>query len=180
MSKKIKIKTSNVEKGKKKKHRIEQLFIVPDTDKINIDDKDMKILKHLLADSRLSYRNIATALGISVGTVASRIKELELNGVIKRYTTIVDDEKLGYQLSAVIEVTVSKGKLLEMEKEIAKIPNVCAVYDITGLTDAMIVAKFKSREELSNFAKSLLAMPYVERTNTHLVLTTVKEDFRLI
>jgi len=55
-----------------------------------------------------------------------------------------------------------------------------AVYDVTGLTDAMVIAKFKSREELSKFTKALLAMPFVERTNTHIVLTTVKEDFRLL
>jgi DNA-binding Lrp family transcriptional regulator len=86
---------------------------------------------------------------------------------------------LGYDLTALTEIIVSKGKLLEMEREIAKLPGVCAVYDITGATDGMVVAKFKDREELSRFTKSLLAMPFVERTNTHVVLTTVKEDFRL-
>ncbi|MEM3760643.1 MAG: AsnC family transcriptional regulator, partial [Candidatus Bathyarchaeia archaeon] len=44
----------------------------------------------------------------------------------------------------------------------------------------IVIAKFKNREELSKFAKRLLAMPYVERTNTHVVLTTIKEDFRLV
>jgi DNA-binding Lrp family transcriptional regulator len=48
------------------------------------------------------------------------------------------------------------------------------------LTDAVIIAKFKSREELGKFTKNLLALPYVERTNTHVVLTTVKENFRLL
>ena len=67
-----------------------------------------------------------------------------------------------------------------MESEIARLPNVCCVYDVTGLTDAVIIAKFKTREELSKFTKRLLSIPYVERTNTHVVLTTVKEDFRII
>jgi DNA-binding Lrp family transcriptional regulator len=67
-----------------------------------------------------------------------------------------------------------------MENEIARMHNVCAVYDVTGLTDAFVIAKFKSREDLSAFAKRLLALPYVERSNTHVVLTTIKEDFRLI
>jgi hypothetical protein len=40
--------------------------------------------------------------------------------------------------------------------------------------------RFKSRDDLSKFTKALLAMPFVERTNTHMVLTTVKEDFRLL
>jgi len=105
---------------------------------------------------------------------------MEKEGIIKGYTTILDQEKLGYELTVITEITVSKGKLLEMEKKIAKIPNVCAVYDVTGLTDAMVIAKFKNRKELSDFTKSLLSMPFVERTNTHLVLTTVKEDYRII
>ena len=90
----------------------------------------------------------------------------------------MDHEKLGYELTVVTEITVSKGRLVETENEIAKIPNVCSVYDVTGLTDAIIIAKFKSREDLAHLPRGLLALPYIERTNTHVVLTTVKENFR--
>jgi DNA-binding Lrp family transcriptional regulator len=48
-----------------------------------------------------------------------------------------------------------------------------------GVTDMIVVAKFKNRAQLSNFVKKDLALPYVERTNTNVVLLTVKEDFRL-
>ena len=146
----------------------------------SIDELDRKILTELLSDARQSYREISKRLGVSVGTVLKRIKRMEKEGIIKGYTAILDHDKLGYELTVVTELTVSKGKLLEMEKEVAKIPNVCAVYDVTGATDAIVIAKFKSREELSNFTKSLLSMPFIERTNTHVVLTTVKEDFRLL
>ena len=54
------------------------------------------------------------------------------------------------------------------------------VYDVTGTTDAMILAKFKTRRELNNFVKRILRMPFVERTNTRVVLNTIKEDFRLL
>ena len=145
-----------------------------------LNGTDIKILKVLLSDARLSCRQIARKIGVSIGTVLSRIRKMEKEGVIKRYSAVVDHEKLGYELTVVTEITVSKGRLLEMEKEIAKLPTVCCVYDVTGLTDAMVIAKFKNREELSNFTKSLLAMPFVERTNTHVVLTTIKEDFRIL
>jgi DNA-binding Lrp family transcriptional regulator len=105
---------------------------------------------------------------------------MEQAGIIKGYTTLLDHERLGYQLTAIAEITVSKGKLLEMEQAISRQSNVCAVYDITGLTDAFVIAKFRTREELGKFTKSILAMPFIDRTNTHLVLTTIKEDFRLI
>jgi DNA-binding Lrp family transcriptional regulator len=141
---------------------------------------DEKILKGLLEDARFSSRQIAKNVGVSTGTVLSRIKKMEKEGLIKGYSVILDHEKLGYQWTVVTEITVSKGRLVEMENEIAKIPNVCGVYDVTGLTDAVIIAKFRSREDLGHFTKRLLALPYVERSNTHVVLTTVKENFRLI
>jgi DNA-binding Lrp family transcriptional regulator len=147
---------------------------------MTLNETDRKILKSLLEDARFSSRQIAKKIGVSVGTVLSRIKKMEEKGLIKGYSAILDQEKLGYQLTVLTEITVSKGKLVEMEKEIAKNPNVCGVYDITGLTDAMIIAKFKNREELGGFTKYLLSLPYLERTNTHVVLTTVKENFGLL
>src|SRR5690348_134493 len=145
-----------------------------------MDETDVKILKKMLLDSRLSYRKIAEQIGVSPPTVLSRVKKLESERVIKGYSAVLDHEKLGYDLTAVIEVTAAKGKLLELEEQIARFPNVCAVYDITGLSDVIILAKFKNRKELSNFVKKDLSLPYIERTNTHVVLITAKEDFRFI
>jgi DNA-binding Lrp family transcriptional regulator len=147
---------------------------------MELNETDKKILKNLLEDARFSSRQIAKNVGVSVGTVLSRIKKMEDAGLIKGYSALLAHEKLGYELTVVTEITVSKGRLVEMEKEIAKNPNVCGVYDVTGLTDAVIIAKFKSREDLGQFTKQLLALPYIERTNTHVVLTTVKENFRLL
>jgi DNA-binding Lrp family transcriptional regulator len=147
---------------------------------MELDDTDVKILKTLVSDARLSSRQIAKKSSVSIGTVLTRIKRMEKEGIVRGYSAVVDHEKIGYQLTAITEITVSKGRLLEVENEIARMPNVCCVYDVTGVADAYIVAKFKSREELSKFAKRLLSLPYVERTNTHVVLTTIKEDFRLI
>jgi hypothetical protein len=53
------------------------------------------------------------------------------------------------------------------------------VYDITGTTDTIIIAKFKERNELSTFVKGLASISNVENTITHVVLNTAKEDFRL-
>ncbi|MFL6391874.1 MAG: Lrp/AsnC family transcriptional regulator [Nitrososphaeraceae archaeon] len=145
-----------------------------------MDETDVKILTKLLTDARLSYRKIAQEIGVSPPTVLTRVEKLERENIIKFYSAVLDHERLGYDLTAIIEVTAVKGKISEVEKHIAKLSNVCAVYDITGLTDMMIIAKFKNRKELSNFVKKDLSMPYVERTNTHVVLLAVKEDFRFI
>lgn len=146
---------------------------------MDIDQLDLRILRHLLTGGRSSYRQLAASLGVSTTTVAGRVAKLEGRRAIRGYAALVDFEAMGYAITAVTEIFVSKGKLLEMEKQIAKLPGVCAVYDVTGEVDGVVIAKFRDREELSKFTKGLLAMAFVERTNTHLVLTTVKEDFRL-
>jgi DNA-binding Lrp family transcriptional regulator len=145
----------------------------------SFDDLDRKILTALLSDSRASAREISFNLGVSTSTVTARIGRMRSSQVLKAFTALVDYQKLGYELTVITEIIVSKGKLLEMEREIAKVPGVCAVYDVTGGIDAVVISKCKSREELSRFTKGLLAMPFVERTNSHVVLTTVREDFRL-
>ena len=144
-----------------------------------IDERDVRILRELSRDSRKSFRKIARKLGIATTTVISKYNNLKNAGVIRYPSLIIDHEKIGYSLSALIEILVSKGKLIDVEKEIAKKYNAYAVYDITGDTDAMILAKFRNRKELNDFVKSLLAMEFVERTNTHLILNTIKEDFTI-
>lgn len=144
-----------------------------------MDKTDEKILKNLLVDARLSARQLALRLGMSTVTVLARIKRLEKENIIKGYTAIIDHEKLGYELTAVIEIIAKNDKLLEIEEGLSKMENICGVYDVTGSTDMLIIAKFKNREELSKFVKGLSTIPNIENTNTHIVLNTIKEDFRL-
>ena len=144
-----------------------------------MDKIDEKILKNLLVDARLSARQLSLKLGLSTVTVLSRIKKLEKEKIIKGYTSVLNHEKLGYDLTAVIEIIAKKDKLVQVEDELSVIENVCAVYDVTGNTDTLIIAKFKGREDLSKFIKNLSSISNVESTITHVVLNTVKEDFRL-
>ena len=143
-----------------------------------MDKIDEKILKNLMVDARLSARQMALKLGMSTVTILSRIKKLEKEKIIKGYTAIIDHEKLGYDLTAIIEI-IAKKDIVDIEERLSKFENVCGVYDITGNTDTIIIAKFKERNELSKFVKSLSSMPNVENTITHVVLNTAKEDFRL-
>jgi Lrp/AsnC family transcriptional regulator for asnA, asnC and gidA len=147
---------------------------------MDFDEKDEKILKHLLVDARQSARQLAHKLNISTVTMISRLKKLEEKKIIQGYTVRLNHSALGYDITGVIEVTTTKGKMVEIEDEIAKIENVCAVYDITGDADILVIGKFKDRTSLSEFVKKISSIPNVENTITHLVLNTVKEDSRFI
>ena len=145
----------------------------------SIDETDRKIIAEYLKDARISYREVAKRLQIAVGTVLTRTKKLESDGIIDSYSVILNHDKLGYEIIAISELTVSKGKLTEVENAIAKLSPTCAVYDVTGENDVIIISKFKTRDEMSDFTKKLLSMSNVERTNSKIVLNTIKEDFRL-
>ena len=147
---------------------------------MRFDEKDKQILRHLLIDSRQSARQLAMRLDVSTVTTISRMKKLHDEKIIQGYSVLLDHELLGYDLTTIIEISTTQGKMLEIENEISKHENVIAVYDITGETDILLIAKFKERKLLSDFVKSLSALPNVEKTITHIVLNTIKEDSRLL
>jgi len=142
---------------------------------ITLDKTDKDILAILLDRANLSYRKIARKLQISPVTVMNRVQKLEKE-VIRKYTLQLNYERLGFDLSAVINVRVQKGKLFEVEKQIARHPHVQAVYDITGDFDVLVLAKFRTRRELDAFVKRIQALEHVERTETNIVLNTIKEE----
>ena len=146
---------------------------------MTLDTLDKKILNNLTVDARQSARQLALKLGVSTDTILSRMKKLEKDKIILGYTVTIDHEKIGYSLTAIIEIMAKKDKIIDIEEKVSKFENVCGVYDITGTTDTIIIAKFKERNELSTFVKGLASIPNVENTITHVVLNTAKEDFRL-
>ena len=145
-----------------------------------LDETSLRVLEEYLRDARQSFREIARRTGYSSGTVASRMREMEEAGVIKRYTVQLDYERLGYELTVITEIIVSDGMMLEVGGRISKIPQTIGVYNVTGDSDIMVVAKFKTRQQLSDFTKNLTKMPHVVRTKTHVVLNTLKEELSLI
>lgn len=144
---------------------------------MDLDSTSRLVLFSLLENSRLSFRRLAKKINVSTPTVLNKIKKLENEKVIKSYTTILDYEKLGFELQALIDVKISKGDLFEVERAIARHRNVQAIYNISGDLDALIIAKFKKREDLDNFIKKIQVMDFVERTKTRIVLKTIKEGF---
>lgn len=143
---------------------------------MELDKIDKKIIYELSANSKISLRELAVKLNVSFVTAMNRIKKLEKQRIIKGYNAKIDFEKCGYDIKALIEVRIAKGKLFELESKIAKSPNVFGVYDTTGEYDATIIAMFKSTRNLDSFVKKIQTYSFIERTNTKLILNTIKED----
>jgi Lrp/AsnC family transcriptional regulator for asnA, asnC and gidA len=145
----------------------------------SLDGLDRGILEELNVDARRSHRDIAERLKVSPTTVGMRIERMERDGIIRGYVPLLDDEALGWELSATIGIRISKGKLREVEERLAKDPRAYAIYDVTGDFDALLIGRFRDRRDLDRFVKHALQDPQVERTNTQVVLNRVKEDRRV-
>ena len=147
--------------------------------RIQIDAIDKQILKMLQEDSHLSYRRLASKMGISGVMASARIKNLEDRGLLKGYTALLDPVKLGYDLTAVIFIQIEGGYLRNLANELSQMPNVIAVYEITGEFDVVAVVKLKDRESLNALIKDLLVTPHIKKTMTNITLGVVKEDFKV-
>lgn len=145
-----------------------------------VDDLGKKIVRMLNQNSRRSFREIARDVGVSAPAVINKVKILEKSGAIKGYIPILDPKSFGYDLTAIIAIRISHGKLIETQEKIAEDTRVFAIYDVTGEWDSIVCVRFKNREELNNFTKNLLSKKYVERTVTHIVLNVVKNEQRLV
>lgn len=150
------------------------------TPSVPMDDLDLRIIALLNQDARKSYRDIAREVGASISTVSNRIRKLESEGVITGYAPLVDESKLGFDVLAVVGVKIHKGKLLEVQRRIAKDDRVTHVFDVTGEWDCILVVRLRSTRELDGFIKRLGGMEYVENTYTQVVLNVVKEERRVL
>jgi DNA-binding Lrp family transcriptional regulator len=142
---------------------------------VKLEPTDRKILNAMQSNARRSLREIAQEIRTSPGTVMHHLNLLEKEKVITGYGAHIDYDKLDIDVHALIEVRVQKGQLFQVEKKIAHNPNVYAVYDTTGHFDAVILCRFPNRKTLDKFLKDIQTYPFVERTETRLILNTIKE-----
>ena len=144
------------------------------------DELDIKIIKELRKDSRLSYREIARRLDVAVGTAQSRIRALEKKKIIQRYHVEIDYSKLGYGLAAVIALNVNLKKMAGLEKKLLRSRNVFGMYKVTGDFDLFIAVRFRNAGELNEFIQKNLMIPAIKKSTTFLVLKTDKEAHTIL
>ncbi|OIR14054.1 MAG: hypothetical protein BEU04_03525 [Marine Group III euryarchaeote CG-Bathy1] len=145
-----------------------------------LNKTDSALIAALNDDGRASQRELASSTKVALGTVSNHLKKLESEKIIRGYLPDIDPEKVGFTLTAVMHVRIMKGHIMEVQSSIAEHPRVFGVYDVTGEWDSMVLARFTNREEMDSFIKTALSQKNIERTNTSLVLNTVKEESRVI
>jgi len=146
---------------------------------MSVDNTDLEIIEQLNRDGRASLRKIAEKLGISPSTVSNRFQKLKENDVVQRFQPILNYEKLGYGLTAVIDLNVEAAKKEDVIPILGRKRNVISEYVVTGETDIVLVCKFLDRKDMSRFIDDLQSEDGIAQTNTNVVLESPKENGRL-
>ena len=141
---------------------------------------NVKLLKLMEKDARISVEDMATMLGMSEDAIHAEIAEMEKAGIIRGYKTVVDWERLDDAfVSAIIELKVTPKAGLGFEDvatKVMKYPEVESVYLMSGVYDLNVVVKGKTFHEVAKFvAKELSTIESVTSTATHFVLRRYKE-----
>ena len=146
------------------------------TKKMGIDEKDLKILKILINNARIPYSDLAKRIGLSDVAVIKRIRKLENMGLIKGYTLIIDQRKLGYNLVSITGIDVESEKLFEVINMLREIPNVKYISITSGDHSIMTVIWAKNSVEMTNIHNKISAFEGVKRVCPAIILDVIKDE----
>jgi DNA-binding Lrp family transcriptional regulator len=137
------------------------------------DDLDRKIIELLCTSSQGSFRQIAKQLNVHPTTLIQRVKALENKNVIRGYRAKIDYMNLGFEYMGIVHIYAED--VLNVQGKIKEIPQVMAVYDITGDADCIAMISCLDREEFSETVKKINAVEGVKKTNTSVILNVIKD-----
>jgi Lrp/AsnC family transcriptional regulator, leucine-responsive regulatory protein len=145
----------------------------------SFDKVDLAILRILLKDSRRTLQDIGSEVGLSATSCWSRIKRLESEGVIKRYTIDVDPATLGYHDLVIVQLTLeshTEETLYEFGRVLAAIPEIQEAYLVSGDYDYYIrIAVRDTRDYERLLREKIYKIPGIRHSKSHFVLRVMKE-----
>ncbi len=145
-----------------------------------MSELDKKLLNILQENADLTYSEIGKILGVSPSTVYMRLRKLKERGLIKRIVAEVAPELVGLNLRALVFLSIDVRKYPDITSKLASIPNVKAIYDVTGEWTLVAEVYVKDHKELSDLLDVIGALEGVQRTSTAVVLRVIKEDRKVL
>ena len=146
-----------------------------------MDGMDIKILHCLKKNAREKASEISKEIHLAVSTVIEKKRKMESSGIIQSYTIILDEKKLGNDVTALMEVSLEHPKYYDAFTEmIQSNPNIVSCYYMTGDFDFILKIICKSSEHLENIHRTIKGQNGVSATRTHYVLKNVKNSYSTI
>jgi DNA-binding Lrp family transcriptional regulator len=141
-----------------------------------MDDLDTDILRSLIKNSRITLSQMSKEIDVPDATISNRLKKLE-NDVIKRYTVILDWEKIGLDITTIIIIQTESEKHESVKEELSKLKEVSEVYSVSGEYDILIKVWVRDIEELNQLMNTKIrSVDGVEDLTEMIVMERVKEE----
>jgi Lrp/AsnC family leucine-responsive transcriptional regulator len=116
------------------------------------DGTDWRILEQLQRDGRMSYAELAKAVSMSPSAVTERVRRLEQAGIIRGYTAVVDAERLGFGIMALIRLRYPTGNYKPFHELVARTPEIIEAHHVTGEDCFVVKVLARSMRHLEEVA----------------------------
>ena len=130
----------------------------------------------LQENSRTSYMHIAEELGVSEATVRYRVNKLVENGVISRFTVLLNPRKIGYPITGILLVKIATDHFDEASKQISDLDETRHVLQNTGEYNIVAVVKAQDLEHLGDLRKRVEAIEGVRELSLSAATRLIKID----
>ena len=126
---------------------------------INLDETDLKLLKILSKNGRITGIELSKKLDISSSTVTRKIKRLEDSGVIKGYLAIIDAEKFGNMARSALTIKISGGvEINRILDELVQIEDICNIFETMGNYDILLTCCNRDESQIYEVIKKIRSM----------------------
>jgi Lrp/AsnC family transcriptional regulator, regulator for asnA, asnC and gidA len=144
-----------------------------------LDETDLKILRVLQKDARISFNKIAEETGVSEATIFVRVKKMQERGVIKSFMAVVDPTIVGKSLTAIMLVKAQPKGLPRLLDALKKLDDIYEIYDVTGQYYSILKIRTSGTDQLGKIIDEIGQIEGVAGTETVIVLRTVKEELKV-
>lgn len=144
---------------------------------MELDDVDVGILSRLRQDGRVPFTKIAKELGISDATVHLRVRKLEHQNIIEKYTVVINEDHL-QPISIYVLIRITPGNVEDVCKELSQIDEIYEVSEIHERYD--VLAKIRGRDlgqVRDLLIKRIRSIPNIVSSEAYTVYKTWKRDF---
>ena len=147
--------------------------------RLKLDSIDLRILKELQADGRLSFTDLAPKVGLTTSPCLERVRRLERAGVIKGYTARIEPRAVEAGLLVFIELSLTYSSpdiFADFKRAIRKLPQILECHLVSGDFEYLLKARIRDMDAYRELLGDLVRLlPGVRNSNTLVVMEEVKE-----
>ena len=146
-----------------------------------MDNIDVKILRLLQFNARITASEISSKINLSIPAVSDRLKKLDSSGIIEKYTAIVSPKKLGKLLTVIMYISLESPKYANtFVKFIEEDDEIVECHYLAGDFDYALKIITENTETLEKILSKIKGIAGIQKTKTTVCLSTIKNNYSII